>query len=135
MTLQKSVRDFIVSALQAAGLTVFRAPRFELGEENLPAVAVYSRGDRPENPDDDHQKAHARVYTVRVECRAKGSPEEDATDDLAVKVRRSILADDTLGGLVNRTTWSEQVWDGDEGEYPLAGTVLEFSAFYLWRPE
>jgi len=133
---QRTIRNAVVTLLEAIpGVHVFRSPRFEIAEAELPALAVFSHGDRPEDQDDDHQKSHRRTYTLRVEIRAKGRPEEDATDDLAVAVRKAILADDSLGGLVHRITWAEQAWDGDEGEFPLAGTYLDFNVFYLWRPE
>ena len=137
-TTQKLLRDAVVSAVQAAlpGVSIFRAPRRELAGTELPAVCIFGQHDRPQNADeDDHAKAHPRAYTTRVEIRAKGLVEDDATDDLAVVVRRAVLSDDTLGGLCYRTTWSEQLWDGDDGDPPLSGTALEFSHFYLWRPE
>lgn len=133
---QRTIRNAVVTLLTAIpGVTVHRSPRYEIAEKELPALAVFSHGDRPEDQDDDHQKSHRRVYTLRVEVQANGRPEEDATDDLAVAVRKAILADDSLGQLVHRITWAEQAWDGDEGEFPLAGTYLDFNVFYLWRPE
>lgn len=137
-TVQKLLRNAVVSAVSTAIPTafVFRAPRREIAEGELPAVCIFGQHDRPAGAEEeDHARAHSRVYTVRVEIRAKGLVEDDTTDDLAVSVRRAILADDTLGGLCYRTTWGEQLWDGDEGDPPLAGTALEFNHFYLWRPE
>jgi len=137
-TTQKLLRDAVVASVQAAlpGVSIFRAPRRELAESDLPAVCIFGQHDRAQNADeDDHTKAHQRVYTLRVEIRAKGLVEDDTTDSLAVAVRRAVLTEDTLGGLCDRTVWSEQVWDGDEGDPPLSGTALDFSHFYLWRPE
>lgn len=137
-TVQKLLRNALVSRIQTAlpAVTIFRAPRRELADTELPAVCIFGQHDRPQNADeDDHSKAHARVYTVRVEIRAKGLVEDDTTDVLAVAVRGAVLTEDTLGGLCDRTTWGEQLWDGDEGDPPLSGTALEFNHFYLWRPE
>lgn len=136
MSLQKQIRTAVAALLGTIpGVKVFASPRFDIAEAELPALCVFSHGDVPSNSDDDHARAHERTYTLRVEIRAKGRPEEDATDDIAVAVRKAILADDSLGQLVHRITWAEQAWDGDEGEFPLAGTYLDFNVFYLWRPE
>lgn len=135
-TLQKDIRDFVAARLALIpSCTVFLAPRREIGQGELPALCLYSGTDQAASEDDDHARQHERVYTLRVEIRASGRPEEDATDSLAQAVRRAILTDDTFGSLVYRTTWSSQAWDGDEADYPLAGTILEFRVHYLWRPE
>lgn len=136
-TIQKLIRDAIVSAIttQVPTVTVFRAPRREIAESELPCVCVFSTSDRPLSSDDDHAEAHQRVYTVRVEVRALGRPEEDATDTLAVAIRKAVLTDDTLGRNAYRTTWDAQAWDGSEDENPLAGTALDFACHYFWRPE
>lgn len=137
-TTQRKIRDVVASRIQAAMPEVhfFRAPHRDLAEAELPAVCLFGLTDRPENGDeDDHQQAHNRVYTLRVEILAAARGDDDATDDIAVSVRRAVLADDTLGGLVHRITWAEQTWDGSEGEFPLSGTLLNFNVFYLWRPE
>lgn len=137
-TTQRKIRDVVASRIQAAlpAAHFFRSPHRDLAEAELPAVCLWGITDRPSAGDeDDHQGPHERVYTVRTEILAAGRGDDDATDDLAVEVRRAVLADDTLGGLVNRTTWAEQTWDGSEGEFPLSGTLLNFNVFYLWRPE
>jgi hypothetical protein len=136
-TIQKQIRDAVMVRLQTIpGVTTFfRSPRRVIGEQELPALCLYSHNDKPLSDDDDHQQAHQRVYTLRVEIRAQGRPEEDATDDLCIAVRRALLQDDSLGQLVNRITWGDQQWDGSEDENPLAGTALDFNVFYLWRPE
>lgn len=136
MTIQRQIRDAIAALLEAIpGVQVFRSPRRVLAAAELPALCVYSQGDRPQDEDDDHQRAHWRVYTVRVEIRVAALPEDDATDDLAAEVRRALLAERALGGLVDRITWTEQAWDGDEADTQLGGTALDFACYYLWRPE
>lgn len=136
MTIQRQIRDAIAALLTPLpGVNVFRSPRRVLAAGELPAVCIFSQGDRPQEDDADHAKQHWRVYTVRVEIRVPALPEDDATDYLAVEVRRALLADDTLGGLVDRITWTEQAWDGDEADAQLGGTALDFACFYLWRPE
>lgn len=133
---QKQIRDAAVVLLSTiSGVTVFRAPRREIGESELPALAVYSVGDRPESESAGGIDPHRRVYTLRVEIRVKARVEDDATDDLAMAVRRVLLPSD-LGDPANRCIdWTEQVWDGDEGEWPISGTCLDFAVSYLWRPE
>lgn len=140
-TIQKQIRDAFVSLItaQVPGVNVFRAPRRDLGEADLPAICIFSHTDRPESEDDDHQQSHPRVYTLRVEIIVAGRVEEDVTDDLAVSVRKAVLSDDSLAGgglaLTRRITWSQQTWSGAEGDPAEALTGLEFNCFYLWRPE
>lgn len=134
---QKQIRDAIVAALTplVPSGNLFRSPRFTIAEANLPCIAAFSTSDRPAEDDSDHQAPHVRVYSIRVELRAIGRPEEDVLDDLSASVRRAILTDDSLGGLANRITWAEQLWDGSEDESPNAGSAFDFNVFYLWRPE
>lgn len=135
-TLQKQIRTAIAANIQAGtGLAPLMSPRCDVATLDLPAVCIFSHGDKPQDEEEDHQKAHHRIYTVAVDVSAEGRPEEDATDDLAVKVRQAVLSDDSLGGLVDRVIWADQIWAGVEGETPMAGTVLTFNCFYLWRPE
>lgn len=141
MTIQGAIRSEVIRRIQAVApwATIQQSLRRETAQEELPCIIVYSHGDRAQDEDQDHAQAHERVYTLRVEIRVDGRPEEDATDELATVVRRAVLPDDpdgrTLAGLVRRTTWSAQEWAGDEGEFPLAGTALDFSFYYQWRPE
>ena len=137
-TVQRQIRDAFEARIKAAlpAVNFFRCPHRELAEGELPAVCLFGLTDRPEHGDeDDHQQAHERVYTVRVEIQVPERGDDDATDDLAVAVRSAVLADDSLDRLVSRITWSEQAWDGSEGEFSIAGTLLNFNVFYLWRPE
>lgn len=131
---QKAIREAFASRLQAAlGATakVFRATRRELGQGELPAVIVYSVSDRPEDDEQSQRYAHSRAYTLRAEIRVEGRPEDDVTEGICDTIRAAVFQDDTLGGLCHRAAWTEQAWDGDEGEWPLAGTILDFTFHYL----
>ena len=136
-TIQKQIRDAVMARLQTIpGVTTFfRSCHRVVGEQELPAVFLYSHNDRAVNERDNQQEPHERAYTVRVEIRLEGRPEEDVTDDLCIAVRRALLQDVTLNGLVNRIVWTDQAWDGTEDENALAGSALDFSIFYLWKPE
>jgi hypothetical protein len=99
-------------------------------------ICVFSHADKPVDPDADHEQAHERVFTLRVEIRVAERPEDDATDALAMAIRRAFLADDSLGlPFVRRTLWIDQQWDGSEEGGPLGGTALDFNVHYLWSPE
>ena len=131
---QKAIRDALVARLQAAlgtSATVHRALRRELAQKELPAVLIFSVSDRPGSDDEPHAYAHTRAYTLRAEIRAEGRPEDDVTEALSDTVRAAVFEDETLGGLCHRAAWTEQAWDGDEGEWPLAGTILDFTFHYL----
>lgn len=140
-TQQKAIRDAIVARLttELAGLVapehIFRSPERDLADSEIPAVCVFSHSDRPVDPDDDPRYPHQRIYTVRVECVGLGRPQEDATDGLATAVRKAVLADDTMQGLLMRMTWDNQIWSGSEGD-PVQGlTALDFNCHYLFQPE
>lgn len=139
MSIQAQVRAAAKPRLLAAtGIpeaSYFPSPRRNLSSKELPALCVFSHADKPLNPDDDETQPHERVYTLRVEIRVQDRPEDDATDLLAMQVRRAFLADDSLGGLVRRIGWSDQQWAGAEEENPLSGTALDFNVHYLWLPE
>ena len=136
-TQQRVIRDAIFTrlAVQLPGVILMRSPRRMVDDAEIPCVCVFSHGDRPANADDDHAQSHERIYTVRVEAIAAGRPEEDATDALAIAVRKAILTDDSLGGSAWRITWAGQVWSGDEGDPVQALTGLDFDVTYLWSPE
>lgn len=145
-TQQKVIRDAIIARLttELAGLVVeehiFRSPERDLADKEIPAVCVFSHGDRPVNPDDDHAHEHRRIYTVRVEAVAEGRPQEDATDPLAKAIRKALLSDDRLHSVSGEPaswaiTWAGQIWGGYEGEKVQALTALDFDVLYLWRPE
>jgi hypothetical protein len=138
-TLQKQIRDQVVTRVMtvtglAAG-SVYRAPRRDIPASDLPAVLIYSHGDNPVNAEDNQQYPHERAYTVRVELRVAARVEDDATDAMAAQIRHAILPDDTLGGLVMRTIWAQQQWDGVENDIPESGTALDFTFHYLYQPE
>jgi hypothetical protein len=136
LTIQRQIRDAMAARISAETTTnVFRAPRRVLPASECPAVCLFGHQDRPENDDDDSTGRHFRLYTVRVEIVVCGEPEDDRTDAYAAAVRRALLADDSLGGLVEKTTWTEQTWDGDHETDPiLARTGLDFTCRYLWSP-
>lgn len=138
-TLQKQIRDRALTLIQTAtglpALSLYRAPRRDIDAGDLPAILIYSHADHPVNSEDDQQRSHERAYTLRVEIRVAARIEDDATDLLASQVRHALLSDDTLGGLVWRTTWDQQQWDGVENQTPESGTALDFSFFYRYDPE
>jgi len=137
MSLQKQIRLALVALLTQGfpDMHVFQAPRRQLDHPDMPSLSIFSHEDRPLNDEDDQQRSHIRCYTVRVELRVESLVEDDATDDLAVRVRQCLMTESLLGGLALRITWSAQQWDGAEGETPMAGTALDFNIHYLWRPE
>lgn len=134
-TQQRQIRDAVFALISSAvgsTATVYRAPRRDV---SAPAVSIYSKDDRPLDPDCDMQQSHERAYTLQVEIRVEDRPEEDATDALATLIRNAVLHDDSLGLLARRIVWTSQIWAGSEDDAPLAGTIVDFQIHYLWRPE
>lgn len=138
-TIQKLIRQQVVDRCLAATAlpsgSIYLSPRRDIPAEDLPALLIYSDSDVPVNQDDDQQQTHERAYTIIVGICVPARVEEDATDALAVQVRRALLSDDTLGQLVIRTLWSRQQWDGVENEIPESSTALSFTFHYFYQPE
>ena len=136
-SIQFQIRAAVRPALQAAtGLEPLNSPRQNLATKQLPALILFSHGDKPLDANEDHSRQHPRVYTLRVEIRVQDRPEDDATDDLAVLVRTTILQGGTFGvPAVREVFWLDQQWAGAEGDVPLVGTALDFNFVYLWSPE
>lgn len=135
-TVQKQIRSGLQAICEAAlpAAHVLMAPRFELGKANLPAVCIFGHEDRPREADANTTQEHQRVYTVRVEICAEAAPEDDATDAMAVAIRRAALAENILWPIVDEIHWSAQMWAGNEGEDPMARTALDFDFTYLYDP-
>lgn len=136
-TVQKAIRDAIFTRLtaQIPDVTVFRSPRRSIDDSEIPCVCVFSHGDRPADADSNHSETHQRIYTVRIEVIANGRPEEDATDELASKVRTVVLSEGALPNGNCQVSWAGQVWSGDEGDPVQALTGLDFDITYFWSPE
>lgn len=135
--IRAAAQPLLLAATALPAGSYYKAPRFNIPESALPALLVYSHGDKPLSPDDDEMLPHERVYTLRVEIRVQERPEDDATDALATAVRRALLKDDSLGlgGVVRRVVWIDQQWAGVEEDNPISGTALDFNVHYLWSPE
>ena len=125
----------IVAATGLASAKVLKSPRFTVDAKDLPLIAVYSHSDKPEDADQISSRTHGRIYTVAVEMDVQGRIEEDATDALAVQIRKAILSDGTLGGICTYTTWSSQEWGSKETAIAESASVMLFSCHYMWRQE
>ena len=136
ITLQQLIRYAMVGAIhETTGYVAYLSPRTDLGVSLLPAICIYSHGDKATNEDSDSTRPHPRIYSVAVDYTGVGRSAEDSTDAMARLIRKALLSDSTQGGLAALTTWSTQEWGGTEGEVPLSGTVMIFSFLYMWRPE
>jgi len=137
-TIGSQIRSYFHTAIMAAtGLpesSVLKSPRFHLDGDNLPLISIYTHSDKPLVVDQISDRRHSRIYTVAVEINVGGRVEEDTTDALAVQVRQAILADGTLGRLVNFTVWASQEWGAKENASAESATLLLFSCHYIWTP-
>jgi len=135
-TVQQLIRYAMVGAIfETTGYASYLSPRTDLPPALLPAICIYSHGDKAVNEEADSTRPHTRVYSVAVDYTGVGRPAEDSTDPMAILIRKALLEDGTQGRLVAQTTWGTQEWGGTEGEVPLSGTVMIFSFLYMWRPE
>lgn len=135
-TLQKEIRVEVYAALAplvSAG-QLFHALRRDVDESECPCINVFSMGDMSMEADAALNIPHVRGYKLRIEIRVAGRPEEDVTDALADGVRDALNTSITLRALCEEILWGDQLWDGVEVDRPLAGTALDVTFTYLFKP-
>lgn len=100
----------------------------------LPDIVLMSMEDKIQENSEDSAGGMVRDYTFACAVTA-ASTVESATDTLASQIRKALLTDPFLGGLILDLAWESQEWGTGSGSTPLAMTRLTFTATYAWRPE
>ena len=106
----------------------------DVDPSNLPDIVLMSMEDKLQENSEDSAGGMTRDYTFAIAITAK-STAESATDTMASQVRKALLVDPYLGGLILDLSWDSQEWGSGSGSTPLAMTRLTFTATYAWRPE
>lgn len=136
-----AIRNKVVELLLGqtiAGASVYASrvkPFLSNGWQNeLPAIVVYTMDENGEI----HNAApreYLRTVEVVVEVHANADEAlDDVLDAVSRQVERQLLADDSLGGIVNDFTYSRtKMVIRDEGQDLIGGCRIIFDAEYLDR--
>jgi hypothetical protein len=100
----------------------------------LPDVVLMSMEDKIQEDTEDSAGGMVRDFEFSVAITA-ASTAESATDTLASQIRKALMSDPYMGGLILDLRWDSQEWGTGSGSTPLAMTRLTFTAPYAWRPE
>jgi hypothetical protein len=117
------------SGLVAANIT--RSNTFQVNDADgsLPGINVYPGQEKILREGD--ADAH-RIFTLYVECRAKGAPPIDQQlDPILVYVVQTLLADDTLSGLVWRVQEVGTEWVFETADEDMCGARVAFDVQYV----
>ena len=108
---RQQIREAVVQALtglQTTGSNVYESRVYP--HDVLPSLAVYTVRDEPRQEQTLGQLVH-RELTLVVEARAKpadgGPTVDDQLDTICAEVEAALMADQTLGGLVQGTELQE----------------------------
>jgi hypothetical protein len=129
----------IVAALGAggapAGLTVHRERTRPIETDSLPAIMLYCEDEQPKNLGNQTYRAPLteRQLSVGVQCRAKGTSSispDAAIDPVLVWVIKTVMGNETFGGLANGAEEDRTVWSSREGDDPIAAATVHFTIKY-----
>jgi hypothetical protein len=138
-----SIREQILVALQAAlaagggpaGLTVHRERTRPIEIDSLPAIVPYAEDEQPKTLGGEVYRAPLteRQLSIGVQCRAKGTASvspDTALDPILVWAMKTVLANETFGGLANGVEENRTVWSSREGDDPIAAATVHFTIKY-----
>lgn len=116
----------------SAGSRVYEARVYALDDAKLPALLVYTKQETVGERSISRPRTQQRELLVTIEAyvKARGNVDEIA-DTLALEIEQQIGAAPTLGGLVKDISLSStETQFSDDGEKPIAVTILTFSTAY-----
>lgn len=137
-----SIREQIMTALVAvlssggpSGLTIHRERTRPIEIDSLPAIMIYADDDVPKTLAQQVYRAPLteRQFSLALECRAQGSSSvspDEALDPVLVFAAKTVLANETFGGLANGVEEGRTVWSSREGDNPVAAAKLNFTIRY-----
>lgn len=137
-----SIREQILVALGTVlasggpvGLTVHRERTRPIEIDDLPAIMFYAEDEQPKNLGNQTFRAPLteRQLSVGVQCRAKGTATvsvDEALDPVLVWAMKTVMANETFGGLANGVEEDRTVWSSREGDDPIAAATVHFTIKY-----
>ena len=119
-----------LSAAQVHGISPV-----DVDPSNFPDILIYRVEDKPHGDGiSDMSGGMDRVVTLGITVSMVGTDESE-TDTLAAQIRAAVLADPTLGGLVQETNWADQKWGIGNLSTPTVLTNLTFNSLYFYYLE
>lgn len=128
------VRAAIVAATGLPESQVYLDRGEDIDDDALPQVIVFAQNDDPREDDGENSDGvedRGFQFGVSVAVRA-GEP--SGTDELAVKVRKAVLSDRSLGNLVRWTSRGTQTWGRGAGSTPTQMTEQLFKSIFVFDP-
>jgi hypothetical protein len=118
-----------------AGLTVHRERTRAIEFDSLPAIMFYAEDEQPKNLGNQNYRAPLteRQLSIGVQSRAKGSigvSPDEALDPVLVWAMKTVMANETFGGLANGVEEDRTVWSSREGDDPIAAATVHFTIKY-----
>lgn len=118
-----------------AGLTVHRERTRPIEIDSLPAIVLYAEDEQPKTLGGAVYRAPLteRQLSIGVQCRAKGAASvspDAALDPVLVWATKTVLANETFGGLANGVEEDRTVWSSREGDDPIAAATVHFTIKY-----
>lgn len=132
---RKQVRDYFettLTGLTTTGTKVYASRVYSLAENNLPAIAIYTKSETSAEVSFVGKRVQNRVLDVAVEGYVRTTATfDDVIDTIATEVETALLADTTLGGLaINTELTSTEINFSGESEQPVGTIVLTFAVQY-----
>lgn len=134
---RRKIRDFVGAALNANQhiqpvVAVGRV--IPIPTAKLPSIQVYTGRERVESVYADAPRVEKRIVDLRVEIQvdaATAQRAQDVLDDFAEQITLSILEDETLGDVAERTEYRESIPGVTaEGDRNLVSLAIGFDVTY-----
>lgn len=95
----------------------------------------YAEDDQPKNLANQNYRSPIteRQLSIGVQGRAKGAtgvPPDQALDPIMVWAIKTVMANETFGGLANGVEEGRTVWSSREGDDPIAAATVHFTIKY-----
>lgn len=126
-SIRKQIRAALAAQLAPHFVKTFGSHQHSIAEASLPAAQVFFDGGAVDEEFDQSETTRADLV-VQIFARSSGAI-DDALDDLAELAVDAILANPTLGGLVDRIFPAGFEYDWDDNG-PLGSLSLSFRVIY-----
>jgi hypothetical protein len=107
----------------------------DVDDDALPQVILFAQSDDPREDDGENSDGREdRVFSFGASI-AVSTGDPSGTDALAVQIRKALLSDRSLGGLVRWTSRGTQTWGRGAGSTPTQMTEQLFKTIFVFEPE
>lgn len=135
-TIREALTAVLKTALPELARRIHWHRAIPLAKGRLPALLVYTRGERIDEAYAADPGARRRILTLGIEIVASGDAALDAVDALCARIEAALEAQETLGDLVEglRIVSTEVEQDGDSDTPVLAARLtVEVIYWTAWQ--